>query len=199
MDEASDPQSSTKGSGSSNLALKNIEYKTIETGWGAWKVYVYPDGTSYREYRTCFEMFGMPFIHCALGKCPETGARKTAHGVIAVGKYARGIVAVGQFALGILTIAQFGAGLLLIGQFGIAGALLAQFGLGLVGAGQVAITVFFGVGQLATGYVAIGQLAVGEYVLAQMGLGKYVWSKGVQHPEAMEFFRGLYTWLVGGG
>lgn len=198
MGETRDEGSKMPEPSASNLALSDIQYKTVETGWGKWKVYVYPDGKSYREYRTYFELLGRPFIHCTLGKCPETGARKTANGVIAVGKYARGIIAVGQFAMGIVTIAQFGVGLLLLGQFGIAGALLAQFGLGVVGAGQVAIMVYFGMGQLATGYVAIGQVAVGQYALGQIGIGKYVWSKSVEHPEAVEFFRGLYSWLVGG-
>lgn len=101
------------------------------------------------EWKSEFNVFGMPFIHIAFGR--------DKHGFPRV---ARGFIAIGQFAFGFITVAQFGVGLL----FG-----LGQFMLGLTVVAQFAGGILFSLGQLAAGWIAIGQLAVGHYGLCQIG------------------------------
>jgi hypothetical protein len=125
---------------------------------------------------------GMPVIHYTYGKCPETGRRVCAKGVIAVGRIACGIIAIGHASIGLIAIGQLAIGL----AFG-----LGQLSTGLAAIGQAAIGVYFGLGQLATGYIAIGQFAIGKYVLAQMGLGEFVLSITRKDPQAIEFFKAL--------
>ena len=47
-------------------------------------------------------MGDLPLVHYTYGKCPETGKRIVAHGVIAVGRLAWGIIAIGQASLGVV-------------------------------------------------------------------------------------------------
>jgi len=121
------------------------------------------------EWRTKAEVFGLPLIHVAIGRDPQTLRLRGA----------KGIIAVGQFAVGLVTVAQFGVGLLFgFGQFVVGSVVVAQFAGGLV----------FGLGQFASGYVAIGQAAIGEYVRAQAAWGRYVWA-GMRHdPQAVALF-----------
>ncbi len=142
---------------------------------------VHPRGHGF-QWRSQAEILGWPLVHVAVGRDRETGKLLVAKGVIAIG----------QFAIGLITIAQFGIGFLF--AFG-------QFTGGWIAIGQFALGIYFGLGQFATGATAIGQLAYGEYVLAQIGYGKHVWSSKIKDPEAVEYFRGLLSFLkslVGG-
>ncbi|MBN1807875.1 MAG: hypothetical protein JW909_02325 [Planctomycetes bacterium] len=172
--------------GNGNLAISDIQYKTTDTGRGAWKVYVYQNGTSYREYKSRASAFGWPLVHMTFGRNPETGARKVAMGIIAIGRIAVGGVAIGQLALGILTLAQAGAGVLV----------LAQAGLGYAGIGQLIMAYQFAAGQVVVAQTAIGQIAVGKYALGQIAWGKHVISTKLQDPEAVEYFRGLWNRII---
>jgi len=126
------------------------------------------------EWRTKAELLGLPLVHVAIGRDPQTLKLRVA----------KGIVAVGQFGFGFVTIAQIGVGLL----FG-----FGQVVAGLAAVGQVALGVSFGLGQFATGTTAIGQLAIGTYVLAQAGVGRHVWSGTVRDPDAVEHFTALWS------
>lgn len=170
-----------------NALLEPVEYKVEETALGTWRRHLHPSGRSYREFRSHYELFGLPFIHFTSGICPETGARRTATGIIAVGRKAVGFVAIGQVALGAIVFAQAGAGLLSFGQAV----------LGIIAVGQAGLGIWFGAGQLATGKTAIGQLALGEHVLAQIGAGAHVWSVGNADPEAVSFFKALLKSALG--
>jgi len=165
-----------------NLLLQPIEYQVDETERGTWRQFVYPTGQLFAEYVSHRQLFGLPLIHYTYGRCPETGRRVVAKGVLAVGRLACGIVAIGQASLGVVAIGQAAFGLLLG---------LGQFSMGALAIGQVAAAVAFGVGQVAIGHVAIGQAAWGRYVLAQFGLGQYVWDMRAAAPEAVNFFRSL--------
>ncbi len=164
-----------------NLLLQDVEYKITETGTGAWKRYMYPDGKLFAEYRSKRQLFGMPLLHYTYGRSPETGRRVVARGVFAVGRLAVGLVAIGQASLGLIAIGQLGIGLL----FG-----LAQLATGALCVGQAAIG-YFAVGQIAIGHVAIGQIAIGHMVLAQEGIGTFVIDKETAHPQAVEYFTSL--------
>jgi hypothetical protein len=165
-----------------NLLLEDVEYKIEETNFGTWCRYMYTNGTSFHEFKSHATIFGLPLIHYTYGRCPETGKRIMAKGIIALGRFACGFIAIGHISFGLVAIGQIAIGLI----FG-----LGQLSTGLAAAGQVAIAAFLGLGQLATGYIAIGQLALGRYVLAQAGFGEFVWSVKRADPQAIEFFKSL--------
>jgi hypothetical protein len=73
-------------------------------------------------------------LHYTRGKCPETGKRVVAKGVVAVGRLAMGIFAIGQAAIGLM------------------------FGLGQIATGEIAI------GQIAYGNYVLAQVGYGDYV-----------------------------------
>lgn len=165
-----------------NLLLQEIEYRIDETPWGTWRRFMYADGSLFAEFVSHRRLFGLPLLHYTYGKCPETGHRIVAKGVIAVGRLAMGVLALGHASVGLVAVGQLAVGLL----FG-----LGQASTGLLALGQVAVAAGIGVGQVATGYVAIGQVALGEYVLAQFGFGTHVWDMRGVAPAAREFFRPL--------
>jgi len=165
-----------------NLLNKEVKYKIIETSLGQWRSYMYSTGAAYHEFTSKAKFFDLPLIHYTSGICPETGRRKIAKGIIAVGRKAIGILAIGQFSAGLVAIGQISIALIFA---------LAQACLGTIALGQFAIGVYFAIGQFALGYIAIGQFAIGYYVLAQMGMGKYVWSVSHKDAEAIDFFRML--------
>jgi len=139
-------------------------------------------GYVFKKYRgfswqTKQRMFGFPLVHVAFGRDQKTGKLLVA----------KGIIAVGQFAIGAITIAQFGIGML----FG-----FGQFIVGASAIAQCAISIYFAVGQLAVGATAIGQVAVGTYALGQVTFGKFVWSPKHQDPQAVEYFKQLYRYLL---
>src|SRR5437016_3508457 len=139
-----------------NMLLENVDYKIRETRLGVWRSFLYPNGQLFEEFTSHRRLFGLPWLHFTRGKCPETGKRVVARGVIAVGRMAVGIVALGQAAVGFLAIGQLALGVLLG---------LGQATTGLFAVGQLAVAAIFGAGQAATGYVAIGQFGFGRYVL----------------------------------
>ncbi|HEX3600162.1 MAG TPA: hypothetical protein VHU84_08460 [Lacipirellulaceae bacterium] len=138
-----------------------------------------PTGERFAEYKSHHKWGTLPLVHYTYGRCPETGRRVTARGVIAVGRFAHGIIAIGQLSLGLIAIGQLSFGVVFC---------LAQAAFGPMAIGQVAIGLIFGVGQFATGQVAIGQMAYGGYVLAQYGWGTHVVDMRGVDPVAKDFF-----------
>ena len=163
-----------------NLLLENVEYRIEETRLGVWRSFVYPDGNLFAEFTSHRRLFGVPLLHYTRGKCPETGKRVVARGIVAVGRLAVGVVALGQAAVGIVALGQLALGVLLG---------LGQVATGVVALGQLAVAALLGLGQGATGYVAAGQAAYGHYVLAQVGYGTHVWDTRGVSPAAEQFFR----------
>jgi hypothetical protein len=170
-----------------NLLLEKVEYKVETTHFGVWRRFLYPNGAYFLEFKSRAIFFELPLLHYTRGKCPETGKRVVAKGVIAVGRLAMGILAIGHASFGVIAIGQLGLGLLLG---------LGQGATGLYAIGQAAIGLMFGLGQFATGEIAIGQLAFGNYVLAQLGYGDYVWSMKRADPEAMTYFKSLLDQFI---
>src|SRR5262245_30312569 len=165
---------------STNLLLTEIEYAVTDTRRGRWRRYLYPNGQLFAEYVSHARLFGMPVLHYTRGKCPETGKRIVAKGVIAVGRLALGIIAIGQASCGVIDVGQASVGVLLC---------LGQACLGMFALGQLALATSFGIGQFATGFAAIGQIAYGKYVLAQIGFGQHVWDMRGAAPAAVNFFQ----------
>jgi len=175
-----------------NRLLEQVDYKVERTALGTWRRFMYPNGQLYAEFISHADLLGLPLLHYTSGICPESGRRKTAKGVVAVGRRALGVLALGQVAMGLVAIGQASFGLLLG---------LGQATVGLYALGQLALGWEVGVGQIATGGLAIGQLALGEWVLAQIGLGAHVWDQRAVDPAAVEYFRALWegirVWLAG--
>lgn len=168
-----------------NLLLQKVDYQVTETRRGRWRRYLYPTGELFEEFVSHRRWMGLPLLHYTRGRCPETGKRIVARGVVAVGRLAVGLVAVGHAAAGLVAVGQLGLGLL----FG-----LGQAAAGLACAGQLALGGGLGLGQMATGYAAVGQVAAGHYVLAQIGWGEHVWDMYGISPAAEAFFRPWLPW-----
>jgi hypothetical protein len=164
----------------SNLLLSDIQYDVTETRLGRWRRYIYPTGQLFEEFVSHGQVFNMPLLHFTRGRCPETGRRIIAKGLIAIGRMAFGIVAIGQASCGVIAVGQLSIGVFLA---------LGQAAIGLFALGQVALATSFGIGQFATGYAAIGQFAYGKYVLAQIGKGEFVWDTRHASKEAVQFFK----------
>ncbi len=162
-----------------NLLLEKIEYVYEETSWGLWRRFVYPSGARFAEYKSKRMWGTLPLVHYTFGRCPETGKRITARGVIAVGKFAHGMIAIGQLSMGLVAIGQLSFGVVFC---------MAQAAFGPVAIGQAAIGLILGIGQFATGQIAIGQFAYGAYVLAQVGWGANVIDSRAVDPVAKDFF-----------
>jgi len=183
-------QTGTGGGGAGNVLLQEVEYKITRTARGTWREHMYPTGATFREYRSRARFLGRPVVHVTYGRCPSTGRRVTAYGVVAVGRRAVGGLAIGQLALGIVPVGQLAIGLVAFGQ----AALGLLFGFGQLGTGVLALA------QLGIGYVTVAQLGVGRYVLAQLGVGEFVLAMNRQDPEVLEMLRRLLGLLgIGGG
>ncbi|MHC5059609.1 MAG: hypothetical protein ACYTFK_00790 [Planctomycetota bacterium] len=165
-----------------NVLLEDVEYKVEESSFGTWRRYGYIDGTSYHEFTSHSKIIHLPLLHYTYGRNPETGRRKCAKGVIAVGRFAVGIIAIGQLCVGLVAIGQLAVGI---------GLGLGQLATGVWAVGQVALGGVFGLGQFAIGYAAIGQFAYGKYVLAQAGSGQFIWTMQQSDYQAIEFFKNL--------
>jgi len=117
-----------------NFLLEKVEYKIETTNFGIWRRFLYPNGACFAEFKSHAIFFRLPLLHYTRGKCPETGKRVVAKGVVAVGRLAMGILAIGQAAIGLM------------------------FGLGQIATGEIAI------GQIAYGNYVLAQVGYGDYV-----------------------------------
>jgi hypothetical protein len=135
-----------------------------------------------REYRSEATLFGLPLVHVATGIDPQTGRKRVAKGILAVGDVAVGVFALGGVAFGGVTFGGVALGLVSLGGLAL-GLLLA---LGGAAVGGVAV------GGGAVGLVAVGGGAFGYYALGGGAGGVHVLGANVQDPQAVEFFR---QWL----
>lgn len=163
-----------------NLLHQEISYEWTDTPYGAWRRYMYSDGSMFAEYVSHAKAGSVPVVHITWGKCPETGRRVHAVGIIAIGRRATGAIAIGQMAVGLIAIGQLALGVVLG---------LGQAATGVVAIGQAALAAVLGIGQFVySGYIAVAQMAVGQYVLAQFGYGDHVIDIRGVDAVAKEFF-----------
>lgn len=173
-----------------NMMLEDIDYVIEETSLGTWRRFVYENGRSrFSEFTSHARVAGWPLIHITYGRCPETGRRIIARGVIAIGRLAVGGLAIGQASAGLIAIGQLGIGLL----FG-----LAQAATGYLAIGQAALAAKLAIAQLGLSEVVIAQIGVGRFVLAQVGIGTHVWSMARDDPAAVDFFTSILSFFTGG-
>jgi hypothetical protein len=121
------------------------------------------------EYRSKETLFGWPLVHVATGIDPETGRKRIARGIIAVGDVAIGGVAVGGCALGGVAVGGCALGLVTLGGL------------------SVALLLALGGAAISTG-VAIGGGAIGYYAFGGGAIGPHALGGNWQDPEAVEFF-----------
>jgi hypothetical protein len=128
------------------------------------------------SYRSGFELFGIPFVHVAMGTV-ENGVWKRG--------LARGWIAIGDVAFGIL----FSVGGLAFGGIAIGGLALGGITLGGLALGGYAI------GGLALGYLAIGGLALGFQgavgggaIAKEFAIGGLAIAEHANDPAAEKFF-----------
>lgn len=164
-----------------NRLLEPVEYRVTETPLGMWRRHRSTSDQLFEEFTSHAHLGGLPLLHFTRGKSPETGKRKTARGIVAIGGKAVGIIALGQLAWGVIAIGQVAVGMVFS---------LGQAAFAAVTVGQLSIAVIFALGQFAAAPTAIGQFAVGQFVLAQYGLGAHVWDMAA----AQRLFGPLIPW-----
>jgi hypothetical protein len=126
------------------------------------------------EYRSEFQLLGLPLLHIAQGVDSATGRPKVAVGVIAIGNIAVGLIAIGGLALGGFVISGIGLGVLALGGIAIGG-------------------LTFG-GMSAGAYLAVGGLAISlKYAIGGMAIAPYTISSVGSDPELV---RKLQEWLA---
>jgi hypothetical protein len=131
------------------------------------------------EYRSETTLFGLPLVHIASGFDPETGRKRIAKGIIAIGDMAVGVLAIGGGAFGGLAI---GGG-----------------AIGLIALGGGAIGLLLALGGGAIGGVAVGGGAFGYYAFGGGAFGAHPLGGNAQDPEAMRFFAewfGDWVWQM---
>jgi hypothetical protein len=125
-----------------------------------------------REYRSKRTLWGWPLVHVASGYDADTGRKRIARGIIAIGDVAIGGVAIGGCAVGGVAIGGCAIGLITLGG--------AAFGL-LLALGGLAVSAAVAMGGGAVGYYAFGGGAVGAHPLGGNS----------RDPQAVEFFSTL--------
>ncbi len=113
------------------------------------------------DYRSSWNVFGLPLLAMSQGYDPATGRKRVAKGVVAIGDVAVGLLAIGGAAFGGVTVGGFSVGVVSLGGLAV--------GLGLA------------VGGLAIGTVAFGGLAVGVWALGGGAVGLHVVQGTTRH------------------
>jgi len=134
----------------------------------------------YYEYISDARWNGVPWVHVAGGRHPETGRIVVAKGVVAVGQFAVGGVAVGQIGVGIITVAQLGIGGM---------AALGQVAVGAFAVGQLAAAVKSAIGMLAVGSQAVGMFTVGGICVGGNSACTHQWTSRRADPVAVQTFQ----------
>jgi len=131
------------------------------------------------EYISDARWNGVPWVHVAGGRHPETGRIAVAKGVVAIGQFAVGGVAIGQLAVGVITIAQVGIGGM---------AALGQVVVGGFAIGQLALAVKMAVGMLAVASQAFGMFTAGGACVGGQSACKHQWTTQRADPVAVRAF-----------
>ncbi len=141
------------------------------------------------EYRSKRTLWGLPLIHVATGMDPDTGRKRVARGIIAIGDVAQGLIAFGGAAFGGIVFGGLAVGVIAIGGTG----------LGLLAIGGVAVGLIAAFGGGAIGTIALGGGAVGYYAYGGGAWGVHVVTRMVRDPAAVAFFEPWATTLVQAG
>ena len=133
------------------------------------------------EYRSEWELFGVPLVHIAFGLPLLNGRKPSARGYVAIGDSPRGLIAIGSFAIGGIALGAFPVGLFSIGFLPI----------GVFSAGAVALGLIGSYGVFAIAPAAFGWLAVGYHGGGVNVFAAQVWSHDVLPPWVHVFLLSL--------
>jgi hypothetical protein len=139
-----------------------------------------------RRYRSDVILFGLPFLHIALGPHDDE-PRGHAHGIIAIGDVARGWLAIGGSARGFIAVGGRAIGFLAIGGFALGIFSFGGCAIGLTALGGGAVG-GLAAGGGSVGVVAAGGAAVGVYAVGGGVKGIYVIAPNRKDPEAEAVF-----------
>jgi tRNA A-37 threonylcarbamoyl transferase component Bud32 len=138
------------------------------------------------NYKSKSTLFGWPLLHISFGIDPQTGRKRVAKGIFAIGDVACGVVSAGGCAMGGLTFGGMSLGLISTG--GLAVGLIAAIG-GLAVGG-------FAWGGCGLGVIAMGGVAVGYYGFGGAAFGVHTLSSLGRDPAAVAFFEPwAYNWM----
>lgn len=122
------------------------------------------------EYKSEWEIFGLPLIHIAQGYDPQTGAPRVAKGVIAVGNIAIGGLALGGLSMGVIAVGGVSLGFFSLS--GLAVGILAALGGaalgGFLAVGGLAISLMYAMGGLALAPHFMGGNGIDPEFMRQM-------------------------------
>ncbi|HWI59797.1 MAG TPA: serine/threonine-protein kinase, partial [Bacillota bacterium] len=145
------------------------------------------------DYRSKATLWGLPLVHVATGLDPQTGKRRIATGIIAIGNVARGVVAVGGLAMGGIAC----------GGLALGGVAFGGLGLGLIALGGLALALGVALGGGAVAPIAIGGGALGYWAYGGGAWGAHTLSGLGIDPRAWDFFEPkvepLMRWFFAGG
>ncbi len=130
------------------------------------------------EYKSKTEWFGLPLVHITSGTDLQTGKRRVAKGILAIGDVAKGVFAFGGAAYGAFAF----------GGFAVGGFTCAGCGIGLFSYGGLALGLVGAYGGLAVAPVALGGLAAGYYACGGAAFGAHAVGGNANDPQAREFF-----------
>jgi hypothetical protein len=137
----------------------------------------------YYEFISDARWRGIPWVHVAHGRNPETGRLAVAKGMLAVGQFAVGGIAIGQIAVGFVTVAQIGIGAVAaLGQLVAGGWAIGQLAIGLKGA----------IGMLAVASQAVGMATAGDVCLGGMSACTHRWTVERRDPVAVRAFQNTF-------
>ena len=140
------------------------------------------------EYRSEWELFGIPLLHVGLGLPRVNGKRRSPRGFLAVGELPRGLIAIGSFPIGGLAMGAFPLGVVPVGFLSI----------GVFAIGAIAVGLVGGYGAFVAAPIAMGWVAAGYYAFGDHLVGRWIWTRTASDPEAMRFFQPWATpWLHG--
>jgi predicted Ser/Thr protein kinase len=138
------------------------------------------------EYRSMAEVFGLPWLHVAIGVNPATGRKRSARGIIALGSAPRGVIAFGDTAVGVIACGIFGYGVVS----------LSVVAVGVFALGSVAVGLWLAIGGVAMAPIAMGGAVFGYYASGQIASGKHALGPGLSDPLADQFFNPWAAKLV---
>jgi hypothetical protein len=130
------------------------------------------------EYRSKATLFGLPWLHVAIGVNPATGRKRGARGIIALGTAPRGVIAFGDVAVGVIACGIFGYGVISISVIAV----------GIVACGSIAAGLTLALGGVALAPVALGGAAFGWYANGAIAAGKHAISPNAYDASAAAFF-----------
>jgi len=113
------------------------------------------------EYKSKRMVWGLPLVHVAHGRDPDTGRVREAHGFFAFGDRARGIFAFGGIARGWVAC----------GGLAFGGIAMGGIGVGLISISGLALALLFSMGGLSVGFMSLGGVALGWHASGGVALG----------------------------